>query len=131
MDKCLSRSTVPATLIPRKGRRFVLASTKELHDKVDILTERILALENALSAFDEKHPLLSPELLALKFATADSSPDVQAPIEKPTDESIAAWVKDDAARLNTYHAPSEKDKLLQDTEEAFGKTCHSIPVRHN
>jgi len=51
--------------------RFVLASTQELHEKIDELANRVRALEDALRVAhshlsSEQHPLLSDELLRIK-----------------------------------------------------------------
>lgn len=52
-------------------RRFVLASTQELHEKITELCSRVRDLEDALrtshsQSSSESHPLLSDELLRIK-----------------------------------------------------------------
>jgi hypothetical protein len=53
--------------------RFVLASTEELHEKIDELADRVRQLEDALryahshlSPLSEPHPLLTEDLLKIK-----------------------------------------------------------------
>lgn len=54
-----------------QGNRFVLASTQELHEKIQELANRVRQLEDGLrlshaKASSETHPLLSEDLLAIK-----------------------------------------------------------------
>lgn len=54
-----------------KGSRFIMAGTKRLHEKVDVLSDRIRALESGLEQLQstissEKHPLLADDLLKIK-----------------------------------------------------------------
>lgn len=53
-------------------RRFILADTEHLHQKISKMSHRIRHLEDALEILqstltDEEHPLLSKEHLAIKF----------------------------------------------------------------
>ncbi|KAF5330267.1 hypothetical protein D9758_014459 [Tetrapyrgos nigripes] len=55
-----------------RGSRFILANTEQLHQRNDLLTERVRQLEEALRSLQatcssDPHPLLSPELLQLKI----------------------------------------------------------------
>ncbi|KAM5532910.1 hypothetical protein V8D89_013462 [Ganoderma adspersum] len=59
------------SLTTGKGNRFVLASTQDLHEKINQLANRVRELEDALRASHalhslESHPLLSDELLRIK-----------------------------------------------------------------
>jgi hypothetical protein len=51
--------------------RFVLADTEKLHDKINVMSDRIRQLEDALSFLQstvtrELHPLLAKDLLQIK-----------------------------------------------------------------
>ena len=53
------------------NRRFILANTEQLHEKIKSMSERIRSLEDALQQLQsqhssEPHPLLRSELLAIK-----------------------------------------------------------------
>ncbi|KAI0080184.1 hypothetical protein K474DRAFT_1590475 [Panus rudis PR-1116 ss-1] len=59
------------SLTTGKGNRFVLASTQDLHEKIQELATRVRELEDALRSSHarytaEPHPLLSEELLRIK-----------------------------------------------------------------
>ncbi|KAF5362179.1 hypothetical protein D9756_002569 [Leucocoprinus leucothites] len=59
------------SLTTGQGNRFVLASTQELHEKINELANRVRQLEDALRSSHsqlstEQHPLLSDELLKIK-----------------------------------------------------------------
>lgn len=59
------------TLAAGPGNRFVLADTQHLHEKISQMGKRITELEDALAELqaqvsNEKHPLLSDELMLLK-----------------------------------------------------------------
>ncbi|KAI9064180.1 hypothetical protein FKP32DRAFT_1570746 [Trametes sanguinea] len=59
------------SLTTGKGNRFVLASTQDLHEKINQLASRVRDLEDALRTSHaqhspEPHPLLSEELLRIK-----------------------------------------------------------------
>ncbi len=54
--------------------RFILADTEQLHSKIAEMSHRIRQLEDALAIFqstssDDRHPLLSDELLKIKFGS--------------------------------------------------------------
>lgn len=60
------------SVLPNTGLRFVLADTEHLHRKIAEMGHRIRSLEDALSIFqagvsNDVHPLLTDELLALKY----------------------------------------------------------------
>ncbi|KAF4592617.1 hypothetical protein EYR38_008316 [Pleurotus pulmonarius] len=55
-----------------QGTRFILADTQQLHRKISEMSNRIRALEDALAIMhgttsSERHPLLSDDLLKIKF----------------------------------------------------------------
>ncbi|KAF8798605.1 hypothetical protein BYT27DRAFT_7203180 [Phlegmacium glaucopus] len=57
-----------------QGTRFILADTEQLHEKIYEMSNRIRQLEDALailqsSVSDQRHPLLSDELLKVKFGS--------------------------------------------------------------
>ncbi|KAH9479083.1 putative transcriptional regulatory protein C1F7.11c [Psilocybe cubensis] len=57
-----------------QGTRFILADTQQLHDKIYEMSNRIRQLEDALAILqstvtDQRHPLLSDELLRIKFGS--------------------------------------------------------------
>jgi hypothetical protein len=68
----------PEATLARKGNRLVLSSATNLHDRIDVLTTRIRTLEDALRLLQDPHPLLTPELLAIKHPTDSSEPDKEA-----------------------------------------------------
>ncbi|KAG6853953.1 hypothetical protein C0991_012277 [Blastosporella zonata] len=56
-------------LVSGKGTRFILANTEQLHTKIHEMSERIRQLEESLDQCQcrpKPHPLLTPELLAVK-----------------------------------------------------------------
>ncbi|PFH47639.1 hypothetical protein AMATHDRAFT_77107 [Amanita thiersii Skay4041] len=67
-----------------QGTRFILADTEQLHSKISEMSHRIRQLEDALAILqstvsDEKHPLLSEELLKIKFGAEALSPKKSNP----------------------------------------------------
>ncbi|KAJ7594208.1 fungal-specific transcription factor domain-containing protein [Mycena floridula] len=71
------------SLVTGQGTRFVLASSEELHKKIARMSDRIRALEDALSLLQsttssEPHPLLDRELLKIK-----SSLELHAAVDNP------------------------------------------------
>lgn len=66
---CLHRPR--AIPFPLRNRRFVLASTQELHEKISVLCNRVRELEDALRhshslVSPDRHPLLAEDLLQIK-----------------------------------------------------------------
>ncbi|KAF8624946.1 hypothetical protein AX17_006972 [Amanita inopinata Kibby_2008] len=62
-----------------QGTRFILADTEQLHSKIAEMSHRIRQLEDALAIFqstvsDERHPLLTDELVKIKFGAEALSP---------------------------------------------------------
>lgn len=62
-----------------QGTRFILADTEQLHRKIADMSNRIRQLEDALAILqsatsDKRHPLLSDELLKVKFGSEALNP---------------------------------------------------------
>ncbi|KAF7317966.1 Fungal-trans domain-containing protein [Mycena kentingensis (nom. inval.)] len=78
------------TVTTGKGNRFVLANTEVLHEKITELSNRVRQLEDGLQASHalhsaQAHPLLTPDLLAIKRPLERERPD--APAKQETNES--------------------------------------------
>lgn len=63
--------------------RFVLANTEALHEKINVLANRVRQLEDALqdahaARSREPHPLLSEELLQIKRPLERETPEEQS-----------------------------------------------------
>ncbi|KAF9035552.1 fungal-specific transcription factor domain-containing protein [Panaeolus papilionaceus] len=73
-----------------QGTRFILASTTQLHDKIYEMSNRIRQLEDALAILqsmvsDQRHPLLTDELLRIKFGS-EAINAREHPVEQDADE---------------------------------------------
>ena len=81
---------------PFYPRRFVLANTEVLHEKIQVLSNRVRELEDALAEAHtargsvEAHPLLSHDLLQLKRPLEREAPDTTKEAETETAEAIDA-----------------------------------------
>lgn len=84
-------------------KRFILANTEQLHEKITTLSDRVRQLEGALESLqaacsNQPHPLLSPELLRIKTSqdlyTAPSSmqPVSSEPTLGPRDDPLGQSV---------------------------------------
>ncbi|KZT27792.1 hypothetical protein NEOLEDRAFT_1059659 [Neolentinus lepideus HHB14362 ss-1] len=76
------------SLTTGKGNRFVLANTEILHEKIELLSNRVRQLEDALAdVYREQsshpHPLLSEELLSIKRPLEREETEPAAPRERP------------------------------------------------
>jgi len=84
------------SLTTGKGNRFILANTEVLHDKIGVLSNRVRQLEDALADTyavynNERHPLLSDELLQIKRPLErESRNEMPSPPEAETAEAIDA-----------------------------------------
>ncbi|KAG5645724.1 hypothetical protein DXG03_005419 [Asterophora parasitica] len=90
-------------------RRFVLASTQELHEKISELATRVRQLEDALRAShshltSEQHPLLSDELLKIK-----------APLQREA-----------APHRDPHNNPVKEEETAADVVDAFGSLSVSV-----
>ncbi|KAG2146729.1 fungal-specific transcription factor domain-containing protein [Suillus clintonianus] len=79
--------TSTGSLSTGQGTRFVLADTEHLHRKIMEMGQRIRQLEDALSIFQggvsvDVHPLLTEDLLSIKFG-----PEAPKPSNDATNES--------------------------------------------
>ncbi|KAI0763745.1 fungal-specific transcription factor domain-containing protein [Trametes elegans] len=100
------------SLTTGKGNRFVLASTQDLHEKINQLANRVRDLEDALRTSHaqhsvETHPLLSEDLLRIK-----------APIQR---ENL----------INTGGANGNSDEQGADVVDSFGSLSISEGGRTN
>ena len=74
--------------------RFILADTEQLHEKIYEMSNRIRQLEDALAILqstvtDQRHPLLSDELLKVKFGSeAINAKQSDGEEERATNKSI-------------------------------------------
>ncbi|KAF7790260.1 hypothetical protein EIP86_001212 [Pleurotus ostreatoroseus] len=77
-------------------RRFVLANTEVLHEKISVLSTRVRQLEDALAGLyaeggaQEPHPLLTPDLLQLKRPLEREPPEPPKETDVETAEAIDA-----------------------------------------
>ncbi|KDQ61627.1 hypothetical protein JAAARDRAFT_31102 [Jaapia argillacea MUCL 33604] len=81
------------SLTTGKGNRFVLANTEALHEKIELLSNRVRQLEDALaqvysSQSRHQHPLLREDLLMIKQPLERESVDTNAPIHEADEEAI-------------------------------------------
>nr|GAT44715.1 predicted protein [Mycena chlorophos] len=96
------------SLTTGQGNRFVLASTQDLHEKIQQLSNRVRELEDALRVSHshisgDTHPLLSEELLKLK-----------APLQR------------EAPAMRNLSHPKDGDEHNPDVVDAFGSLSISM-----
>ncbi|KAH8116339.1 hypothetical protein DFH11DRAFT_1506188 [Phellopilus nigrolimitatus] len=122
------------SLTTGKGNRFVLANTESLHEKIAELSHRVRSLEDALSVAhkalsNERHPLLSDELLKLKNplereVIADAGP--RQTEEEDTIDAVGSLSISHTGRTKFYGQTANSWYLLQgdhsDDEEKDGLT---------
>ncbi|KAF8271618.1 fungal-specific transcription factor domain-containing protein [Lactarius quietus] len=110
------------SLTTGKGNRFILANTEVLHDKIGVLSNRVRQLEDALADTyavynNERHPLLSDELLQIKRPLErESRNEMPSPPEAETAEAIDAVGSlsiSDNGRTNFYGQTANSYYLLQ------------------
>ncbi|PPQ65877.1 hypothetical protein CVT24_011208 [Panaeolus cyanescens] len=100
---CAECRRYPGSLTTGQGnRRFVLATTQELHEKISELATRVRELEDALRESHahistDNHPLLSDELLKIK-----------APLQR------------DISQIRPQNSTTVKDEENSDVAGAFG-----------
>lgn len=102
-------------------RRFVLASTQELHEKIHELSNRVRELEDGLRSdhiqlTNEPHPLLSEELLKIK-----------APLQRepPAARSLNGAIKDEESNPDVVDAFGSLSISLSGKAKFFGQTANS------
>ena len=105
-------------------RRFILANTEQLHEKITQLGDRVRELEEALEVAqtvisNQPHPLLSPDLLRIKtsqdlYATPPcvSSPQDPSPSNKVRDIAVAPSLRPSDSTAHT----SDKSERFVTTE---------------
>ncbi|TFK26171.1 hypothetical protein FA15DRAFT_637937 [Coprinopsis marcescibilis] len=100
------------SLTTGQGNRFVLATTQELHEKINELCQRVRDLEDALRASHNKvsqetHPLLTEDLLKVK-----------APLQRETPQN-----------LRTSNGHIKEEETNPDVVDAFGSLSISLSGR--
>ncbi|KLO13295.1 hypothetical protein SCHPADRAFT_904359 [Schizopora paradoxa] len=111
------------SLTTGKGNRFVLANTEALHEKIEELSHRVRALEDALGVAhkaisSERHPLLSDELMRIKNPlerdVIAEPPRVQD--EEDTIDAVGSLSISHTGRANFYGQTANAWYLLQNEE---------------
>ncbi|KAH6916246.1 fungal-specific transcription factor domain-containing protein [Coprinopsis sp. MPI-PUGE-AT-0042] len=102
------------SLTTGQGNRFVLATTQELHEKINDLAQRVRDLEDGLRAShsqlsSEPHPLLSEELLKIK-----------APLQREPSNSRSA---------NGSSGQVKEEEIDSEIPDAFGSLSISTSGR--
>ncbi|EJD41354.1 hypothetical protein AURDEDRAFT_138647 [Auricularia subglabra TFB-10046 SS5] len=123
------------SLIPGKSNRFILADTKQLHERIEELSNRIRELEKALEAAHASpspHPLLSEELLRLKAPLQTSlelndptrwASSTPAPTPEDQNDKLLGTLTIDPSGASTFFGPAAgSEHLLQDTEDNVAPT---------
>lgn len=131
------------SLTTGKGNRFILANTEVLHDKIGILSNRVRQLEDALAEAhaaynNERHPLLSDELLQIKRPLErESRNEMPSPPEAETAEAIDAVGSlsiSDNGRTNFYGQTANSYYLLQnevgseEEDDVMSPTSVELPM---
>jgi hypothetical protein len=136
-EKCESRGCgaicPDGVLTPGKGNRLVLASTEELHDRIDGMSSRMRQLESALRDLQASHPLLRDGLLLPSSGQPTPTPPPQAPPildvdlgsleQQPSQPSVPVA---SCSRQTLDHQPMQVDEQM-DEVEACGGTLISTP----
>ncbi|KZV82711.1 hypothetical protein EXIGLDRAFT_843477 [Exidia glandulosa HHB12029] len=122
------------SLIPGKSNRFILADTKQLHERIEELSNRIRELEDALKAShagngsSSPHPLLRDELLHLK-----------APLQTSLELNDASKWAAPGGGSGGAQEPDAGDKVLgtltieptSGTSSFFGRSSSSVNLLQN
>ncbi|KAI0296030.1 hypothetical protein BC826DRAFT_1006878 [Russula brevipes] len=130
------------SLTTGKGNRFILANTEVLHDKIGILSSRVRQLEDALAEAyalynNERHPLLSDELLQIKRPLErESRNEMPSPPEAESAEAIDAVGSlsiSDTGRTNFYGqtANSYNEAGSEDEDDITSPTSVELPIPNN
>ncbi|EJD41074.1 hypothetical protein AURDEDRAFT_186731 [Auricularia subglabra TFB-10046 SS5] len=99
----------------RAPGKFILADTQQLHEKIDAMSKRIAELEDALAALqsqisDEKHPLLSDDLVLVKAPPLTQDVSVAALAKEATDklaENFGTLTLGERANFFGQHAAAD------------------------
>ncbi|KAJ3512326.1 hypothetical protein NLJ89_g3583 [Agrocybe chaxingu] len=86
----IDRKRLKGILAAGQGTRFILADTEQLHEKIYEMSNRIRQLEDALAILqanvsDQRHPLLSDDLLKIKFGSEALNARGEPPLSKDED----------------------------------------------
>lgn len=115
-----------------QGTRFILADTEQLHRKIADMSNRIRQLEDALAILqsatsDKRHPLLSDELLKVKFGSEalnppqDSSSDRDASMLESIDV-LGTLTLGDSGEVKYFGRSAGSETLMMTGEE----TAHPL-----
>ncbi|PPR00530.1 hypothetical protein CVT24_005504 [Panaeolus cyanescens] len=119
----IDRKRARGILAAGQGTRFILASTTQLHDKIYEMSNRIRQLEDALAILqsmvsDQRHPLLTDELLRIKFGS-EAINARENPTEPAADDEMDGEAgeggKDGAKRMKG----KGKDKGTNEVEKSI------------
>lgn len=122
-------------------RRFILANTEQLHEKISELQSRIADLEEALAVShathsNHPHPLLRPELLALKTplgaelvrrGSQNQSPgQVQSP--EPQEEALESFgtLTIGEGGVSTFYGSTVGSEFLFEVRSVLGFSDSTI-----
>ncbi|KDQ26286.1 hypothetical protein PLEOSDRAFT_30253, partial [Pleurotus ostreatus PC15] len=111
-----------------QGTRFILADTQQLHRKISEMSNRIRALEDALAIMhgttsSERHPLLSDDLLKIKFGAealrSDSTqkPNGQGGEQENIDALGTLTLDDKSGEVKYFGRSAGSETLLMANEE--------------
>ncbi|KAF7309610.1 Fungal-trans domain-containing protein [Mycena indigotica] len=134
---------IPGSLTTGKGNRFVLANTEVLHEKILELSNRIRQLEDGLldshtQTSSTPHPLLAPQLLAIKRPLERDRPDMPLKSDKPDSsnegvEAMGSLSISDGGRSTFFGQAANSWYLLKnetasdDEEVGSPQTDHILP----
>ncbi|KAJ6594808.1 fungal-specific transcription factor domain-containing protein [Mycena capillaripes] len=115
-----------------QGTRFILADTDQLHIKIAEMSQRIRQLEEALAILqavvsNERHPLLSTDLLSIKFAAeAPARTDHAADDEGPPIDALGTLTLGDAGEVKYFGRSAGSETLLvaEDYSDEEDSVCH-------
>ncbi|KAF9477057.1 hypothetical protein BDN70DRAFT_862320 [Pholiota conissans] len=110
-----------------QGTRFILADTEQLHEKIYEMSNRIRQLEDALailqsSVTDQRHPLLSEELLKIKFGSEAINPkhaelsDADSAINKSID-SLGTLSLGSSGKMQYFGGSAGSETLMMRADE--------------
>ncbi|KAL0954268.1 hypothetical protein HGRIS_005396 [Hohenbuehelia grisea] len=111
-----------------QGTRFILADTEQLHHKIAEMSHRIRQLEDGLAILQatvssERHPLLSDELIKIKFgAETLTKAEMKAEMkteetEKQSIDALGTLTLDDTGETKYFGRSAGSETLLMAGEE--------------
>ncbi|KAF7347397.1 hypothetical protein MVEN_01495500 [Mycena venus] len=122
-----------------QGTRFILADTDQLHAKIAEMSQRIRQLEEALAILQavvstERHPLLTTDLLSIKFAAeAPTRTEAPAPERDPAMiDALGTLTLGDAGEVKYFGRSAGSETLLvaedySDGEDGASDTEPPLP----